>query len=237
MLVLASISESVVNATSHLVRDGGLPAIFLLMALSCACIPVPSEVVLLFAGFAIADPAQSASQHSMTVLGVVTAAMAGSMVGSWATYGIGRAGRLELLHQHGHHLHIGPAQIDRADRFFARYGDATVLFGRLIPFVRAFVSLPAGIARMPIVRFSVLTFVGSLPWVVAITLVGKAVGSDWTSIRSGFEYVDYVIVACIIGGIGYLVWRRRTGDGAVGPDEPASEPAEVQSGEKFDVLR
>ena len=126
MLVLASISESVVNATAHLVRDGGLPAIFLLMALSCACIPVPSEVVLLFAGFAVADPSQSAAHHDMTVLGVVIAAMAGSMVGSWAAYGVGRAGRIEFLHEHGHRVHIGPAQIDRADRFFARYGDATL---------------------------------------------------------------------------------------------------------------
>jgi len=237
MLVLASISESVVNATSHLVRDGGLPAIFLLMALSCACIPVPSEVVLLFAGFAIADPTQSASHHDMTVVGVVVAAMAGSLVGSWAAYGVGRAGRLELLHRHGHLLHIGPAQIDRADRFFARYGDATVLFGRFIPFLRAFVSLPAGIAKMPVVRFTVLTFLGSLPWVVAITLVGKAVGSDWTSIRSGFEYVDYVVVAFIVVGVGYLIWRRRASAGADGPPAAASEAAEVVPGEKLDVLR
>jgi len=237
MLVLASISESVVNATSHLVRDGGLPAIFLLMALSCACIPVPSEVVLLFAGFAIADPTQSASHHDMTVVGVVVAAMAGSLVGSWAAYGVGRAGRLELLHRHGHLLHIGPAQIDRADRFFARYGDATVLFGRFIPFLRAFVSLPAGIAKMPVVRFTVLTFLGSLPWVVAITLVGKAVGSDWTSIRSGFEYVDYVVVAFIVVGVGYLIWRRRASAGADGPPAAAGEAAEVVPGEKLDVLR
>jgi len=237
MLVLASISESVVNATSHLVRDGGLPAIFLLMALSCACIPVPSEVVLLFAGFAIADPTQSASHHDMTVVGVVVAAMAGSLVGSWAAYGVGRAGRLELLHRHGHLLHIGPAQIDRADRFFARYGDATVLFGRFIPFLRAFVSLPAGIAKMPVVRFTVLTFLGSLPWVVAITLVGKAVGSDWTSIRSGFEYVDYAVVAFIVIGVGYFIWRRRTSGDVDGPPPPASETADVVPVEKLDALR
>ncbi len=236
MLVLASISESVVNATSHLVRDGGYPAIFLLMALSCACIPVPSEVVLLFAGFAVADPTQSAAQHDMTILGVVIAAMLGSMVGSWAAYGVGRAGRIELLQQHGHRLHIGPAQIDRADRFFSRYGDATVLFGRLIPFLRAFVSLPAGISGMKIGRFSILTFIGSLPWVIAITLAGHAVGSDWTSIRSGFEYVDYVIVAFIVAGLGYVVWRRRTrGRDAATP--PVDADVDVSPGEQLDVLR
>ena len=233
MLVLASISESVVNATAHLVRDGGLPAIFLLMALSCACIPVPSEVVLLFAGFAVADPTQSAAQHHLTIVGVVIAAVAGSMVGSWVTYGIGRAGRLELLHRHGHWLHIGPAQIDRADRFFRRYGDATVLFGRLVPFVRAFVSLPAGIADMPVVRFSVLTFIGSLAWIVALALAGQAVGSDWTSIRKGFEYVDYAVVAAIVAGVAYLVWRRRRGSAEAEP----SEPLDPVPSEHLDVLR
>jgi membrane protein DedA with SNARE-associated domain len=238
MLVLASISESVVNATAHLVRDGGYPAIFLLMALSCACIPVPSEVVLLFAGFAVADPSQSAAHHDMTILGVVVAAMAGSMVGSWATWGVGRAGRIELLHKHGAKLHIGPAQIDRADRFFQRYGDATVLFGRLVPFIRAFVSLPAGIAGMRFWRFSILTFIGSLPWVVALTLVGHAVAGDWTQIRKGFEYLDYVVVAAIVAGIGYLVWRRRTGGGDthVAKATPAGD-ADVSPAENIDVLR
>ncbi len=233
MLVLASISESVVNATAHLVRDGGLPAIFLLMALSCACIPVPSEVVLLFAGFAVADPTQSAAQHHLTIVGIVIAAVAGSMVGSWITYGIGRAGRLELLHRHGHWLHMGPAQIDRSDRFFQRYGDATVLFGRLVPFVRAFVSLPAGIAGMRIVRFSVLTFIGSLVWIVALALAGQAVGSDWTSIRKGFEYVDYVVVAAIVAAAAYLVWRRRRGGAQAEP----SEPLDAVPSEHLDVLR
>lgn len=245
MLVLASISESVVNATAHLVRDGGLPAIFLLMALSCACIPLPSEVVLLFAGFAVADPSQSAAHHELTVIGVVVAAMAGSMVGSWIAYGVGRAGRLELLHRHGHWLHIGPAQIERADRFFARWGDATVLFGRFIPFVRAFVSLPAGISGMRVVRFSVLTFIGSLPWVVALTLAGDAVGSDWTSIRNGFEYVDYVVVALIVVGAGYFVWQRTRGGRAPDPAHPlrGGDPAapsdrlDARPSENIDVLR
>jgi membrane protein DedA with SNARE-associated domain len=238
MLVLASISESVVNATAHLVRDGGLPAIFLLMALSCACIPVPSEVVLLFAGFAAADPSQSASHHSLTILGIVIAAMAGSMVGSWAAYYVGRAGRIELLHEHGAKLHIGPAQIDRADRFFKRYGDATVCFGRLIPFVRAFVSLPAGISGMKVVRFSVLTFIGSLPWVIAITVAGYEVGGDWTQIRSGFEYLDYVIVAAIVVGIAYAVWRRRDRRAGLAAEAAApAEEADGSPGEKLDVLR
>jgi membrane protein DedA with SNARE-associated domain len=209
VLVLASISESIVNECAHLVREGGLPAIFLLMAASSACIPVPSEVVMLFAGFAVADPGQSASAHHMTMLGIILAGLAGSMVGSWVAYGIGRGGRLELFERHGDKFHMGPAQVDKADKWFQRYGEPAVLFGRLIPVVRAFVSLPAGIAKMPLGRFTVFSLIGTVPWVVGLAYAGKALGSDWESVRKGFEYVDYVILVLVIAGIGYWIMRRR----------------------------
>ncbi len=207
-LVIASISGALVNEISHFVREAGLPGIFVLMAISAACIPVPSEVVMLFAGFAVADPVSSGSSHHLTMVGVVLAGIAGSMVGSWIAYAVGRGGRLELLERHGRWVHIGPDQIVRADRWFSRYGDGTVLFGRLVPFVRAFVSLPAGVAKMPVPRFSVLSLIGTTPWVLALALAGEAVGSEWTKIRTGFEYVDYVIVALIVGGIGWALIRR-----------------------------
>ena len=168
VLVLASVTESVVTATWHLVRDGGLPAVFLLMALGSACIPIPSEVVMLFAGFAVADPGGSGAHHHLTMTGIVLAGLLGTLVGSWVGYAIGRGGRLELMERHGHLVHMGPAQIERADRWFSRYGEMTVLFGRMIPLVRAFVSLPAGVAKMPLPRFSVLTVIGSIPWVLAL---------------------------------------------------------------------
>jgi membrane protein DedA with SNARE-associated domain len=208
-LVLASITESIVNETSHLVRTGGLPWIFGLMALGSACIPIPSEVVMLFAGFAVADRAASHAHHHLTLVGVVLAGLLGTLVGSWVAYGVGRGGRLEFLERHGGKLHMGPAQVQRADRWFRRYGERIVLFGRVVPLVRAFVSLPAGVARMPILRFSVLTVIGSIPWVLALALVGEAVGSEWTNVRKGFEYVDYVLLAAIVIGLAYLVARRR----------------------------
>ena len=221
MLVLASISETLVNETSHFVRDAGLPGIFALMAISSACIPIPSEVVMLFAGFAVADPSQSASQHHMTMVGVILAGLLGTMVGSWIAYGVGRGGRLELLERHGGKVHMGPAQIERADRWFQRYGEPAVLFGRMIPLVRAFVSLPAGIARMPLGRFTVLSLIGTLPWVLALAFAGHALGSDWTSVRKGFEYVDYAILALVVIGIAYtIVRRRRRGPADEGADTP-----------------
>jgi membrane protein DedA with SNARE-associated domain len=209
VLVLASISETLVNETSHLVRDGGLPMVFALMAVGSACIPLPSEVVMLFAGFAVADPGQSASHHHLTLIGVVLAGLLGTMVGSWVAYAVGRGGRLELLERHGAKLHMGPTQIERADRWFQRHGEAAVLFGRLIPVVRAFVSLPAGVARMPFARFTVFSLIGSLPWVLGLALAGHALGNDWTSVRKGFEYVDYVVVALVVAGILYALVRRR----------------------------
>jgi membrane protein DedA with SNARE-associated domain len=224
VLVLASISESLVNSLSHFVRDAGLPGIFALMALSSACIPIPSEVVMLFAGFAVADPTQSAAHHHMTMTGIVLVGLAGTMVGSWVAYAVGRGGRLELFERHGAKLHMGPAQIERADRFFARYGEPTVLFGRMIPFVRAFVSLPAGVARMPLGRFTVFSLIGAIPWVVALAFAGHALGSDWTSVRKAFEYVDYVIVALILAGIAYAVVRRRArAPGPTPEDKPTAD--------------
>jgi membrane protein DedA with SNARE-associated domain len=209
VLVIASISETLVNETSHFVRDAGLPGIFALMAISSACIPIPSEIVMLFAGFAVADPSQSASHHHLTMVGIVLAGLLGTMVGSWAAYAVGRGGRLELFERHGHRVHMGPAQIDRADRWFQRYGEPAVLFGRLIPVVRAFVSLPAGIARMPLGRFTVFSLIGAIPWVLGLALAGHALGGDWKSVRKGFEYVDYVVVALVVIGVAYVVVRRR----------------------------
>jgi membrane protein DedA with SNARE-associated domain len=225
MLVLASISESLVDETSHFVRTAGLPGIFALMAVGSACIPVPSEVVMLFAGFVVADKTGSGAHHHLTMVGVVLAGMIGTMVGSWVAYAVGRGGRLELLERHGGKIHMGPAQIERADRWFQRYGERVVLFGRLVPLIRAFVSLPAGVARMPIGRFTVLTLIGSLPWVLGLAVAGHALGGEWTTVRKGFEYVDYALLALIVFAVGYLfVRRKRRGAGA------AVEPAESATG-------
>ncbi|HTU79442.1 MAG TPA: DedA family protein [Solirubrobacteraceae bacterium] len=209
MLVLASISEVAVNETSHFVRDAGLPGIFALMAVSSACIPIPSEIVMLFAGFAVADPGQSASHHHLTLAGIVLAGLLGTMAGSWVAYAVGRGGRLELLERHGAKVHMGSHQIERADRWFQRYGEATVLFGRLVPLLRAFVSLPAGVARMPLARFTAFSLIGAVPWTLGLALAGHALGSDWTSVRKGFEYVDYAVLALIVLAGAYALVRRR----------------------------
>jgi membrane protein DedA with SNARE-associated domain len=209
MLVLASISESVVNVAWHFVRDAGLPAIFVLMLAESACIPIPSEATMLFAGFAVAEPGVSTAHHHLTLAGIVIAGVLGNVVGSWIAYGVGRAGRLELIERHGHWLHLKPSNIAWADRWFARYGAPAIFFSRMLPIIRTFISLPAGVARMPLGRFTLLTLAGCIPWVFGLALAGEAVGHEWTSVRKSFEYVDYAILALLLAGIAYAVVRRR----------------------------
>src|SRR5438105_7562508 len=194
MLVLASISESLVNIAWHFVRDAGLPAVFVLMVAESACVPIPSEATMLFAGFAVADPGASAAQHHLTLVGIVLAGVLGNLLGSWIAYGVGRAGRLELVERHGRWLHLQPRHIAWADRWFARYGSAAVFFSRMLPIIRTFISLPAGVAKMPFLRFTLLTLAGCVPWELALGLIGEAVGNEWKDIRKGFEYVDYAVV-------------------------------------------
>ena len=218
MLVLASISESLVTTAWHFVRDAGLPAIFVLMLAESACIPIPSEATMLFAGFAVAAPGASTAHHHLTLLGIVVAGVLGNLVGSWIAYGVGRGGRLELVERHGRWLHLKPSQIAWADRWFARYGAPAIFFSRMLPIIRTFISLPAGVAKMPFGRFTVLTLAGCVPWVLGLALAGEAVGSEWTSVRKGFDYVDYAVVALVVIGIAYAVVRRRRGRGRPATD-------------------
>jgi membrane protein DedA with SNARE-associated domain len=210
MLVLASVTESLVNVAWHFVRDAGLPAVFVLMVAEAACIPIPSEATMMFAGFAVADPGGSAAHHHLTLVGIVVAGVLGNLVGSWIAYWVGRAGRLELIERHGRWLHLKPSHIAWADRWFERYGAPVVFFSRVLPVIRTFISLPAGIARMPFGRFTVFTVAGCLPFVLGLALAGQAVGSEWTSARKGFEYVDYAVVALVVIGIVYAIVRRRS---------------------------
>jgi membrane protein DedA with SNARE-associated domain len=223
MLVLASVTESLFNLAWHFVRDAGLPAIFVLTLAESACIPIPVEATMMFAGFAVADPGGSSAHHHLTTVGIVAAGVLGNLVGSWIAYGVGRAGRLELIERHGRWLHLKPSHIEWADRWFERYGAPAVFFSRLLPVIRTFISLPAGVAKMPFGRFTALTVAGCLPFILGLALAGEAVGSKWTSVRKGFEYVDYVIVALIVVGIAYAIARRRSS--RLGTPPPPTPPS------------
>ena len=225
MLILASISDVVldpiINVCTDFIGSAGLPAVFLLMTLESACIPVPSEAIMLFAGFSV-------SKGDLTLFGIVAAGVLGNVVGSWIAYALGYYGRLELL-ERNRVFHVNPRQLALTERWFQRYGSATVFFSRMLPIIRTFISLPAGVARMPFWRFTVLTTLGSIPWVLMLALVGRKVGDNWEHWRHNLGYLDYVIVAAIVGAVVYLVVKRRRGGG---PDEegPEPEPAGASGG-------
>ncbi|MDE3131583.1 MAG: DedA family protein [Acidobacteriota bacterium] len=207
-LVLASITESLFNTAWHFVRDGGLVAIFLLMVADSACIPIPSEATMMFAGFAAASQIDSHAHHHLTIFGVVVVGVLGNLVGSLIAYAVGRAGRYELIERYGRWLHIKPSHLSSADRWFARYGSAAVLLGRVLPVVRTFISLPAGVAKMPFLRFTILTVIGCVPWVLGLALAGHAIGRNWATVRSGFSYADYVVLVLVVAWAAWAIVRR-----------------------------
>jgi len=202
VLVLASITDKLATFATNVVGDLGLPGVFLLMTLESACIPIPSEATMLFAGFNVHNGEYSL--FAVTAVGV-----AANLVGSWVAYAVGYYGRLELVERHGNKLHIKQSHLALAERWFARWGAPAVFFSRMLPIVRTFISLPAGVARMPFWRFSVLTLLGCIPWVFALAFVGKQAADRWTSWRDSLHYVDYAVVALIVIGVVYLVVRRR----------------------------
>jgi len=210
-LLLASISdkivEPIVEVATEFIGSAGAVAVFLLMTLESACIPIPSEAIMLFAGFSV-------SKGELTLLEVVVAGVLGNLVGSWIAYAVGYYGRLDLLEKN-RLIHINPKHLKWADDWFARYGSATVFFSRMLPIIRTFISLPAGVAKMPFWRFTVLTLAGSIPWVLALALLGKGVGSNWEHWRHNLGYLDYVVLAAIVAAIVYwIVKRRRRGAAA-----------------------
>ncbi|HWX97839.1 MAG TPA: DedA family protein [Solirubrobacteraceae bacterium] len=223
MLVLASISGSLFNLASEFVAETGLVAVFLLMVAESACIPIPSEATMLFAGFAVTNPGAAAAHHHLTLFGIVAAGVLGNLVGSWIAYGVGRFGRLELVERHGHWLHLKPSHIEWADRWFQRYGAPAVFFSRMLPIVRTFISLPAGVGKMPFAKFTLYTLAGCVPWVLGLALAGEALGSEWENARKYFEYVDYAVVVLVVAAIVYAVIRRRRGRSDSG--DPAADAA------------
>jgi membrane protein DedA with SNARE-associated domain len=223
MLVLASITEPLINFATDVVEKLGLPGIFVLMTLESACIPIPSEATMLFAGFNVAN-----GEYSL-----IAATLVGSfanLVGSWIAYGVGYYGRVELLERHGRKLHVKPHHLQQADRWFEKYGDAAVFFTRMLPIVRTFISLPAGVARMPFVRFSVLTFLGCIPWVFMLTFIGKQAGDNWEDWKDSLHYFDYAVAAIIVALAAYygVRWYRNRGDDDGEGGEPAPELPEAE---------
>jgi len=212
--VVASLTSSVTT----FVGDHGLYAVFVLMAVD-AVFPAASELVMLYAG-ALAAGAFSGQHvvlfggridsHFWAYVAISLAGTIGYTLGSLVGWGIGAYAGRPLLEERGRWFHLDRAKLDRADRWFERWGDWAVFLGRLTPVVRSFISIPAGVVRMPIVRFTVLTFLGSAIWCFAIAGAGWALGSSYEHFHHDFAYVEYAVVAAVVILIVWLILRRRS---------------------------
>jgi membrane protein DedA with SNARE-associated domain len=203
-LVLASITDKLAEFATNVVGDLGLPGIFVLMVPESACIPIPSEATMLFAGFNV-------SEGKYSLFAAVAVGSIANLVGSWIAYAVGYYGRVEVLERYKV-FHIKPEHLALTERWFERWGSWAVFFSRMLPVVRTFISLPAGVARMPFWRFSALTLAGCVPWILMLTLVGKAARDNWDQWKDRLHYVDYGVAAIIVVGVVWLAvrwWRAR----------------------------
>ncbi len=212
----------------HLIAVYGYAAIFLLMVLESACIPVPSELIMTFGG-AVAAGAVPGS--GLNLIAVIAAGVAGNVAGSYVAWAVGRYGGQRALQRWGPRLFLSERDIERADRWFDRHGPRAVLIGRVLPVVRTFISLPAGIAGMRPIRFGIYTVIGCIPWTAALAIAGYAVGARWHSIVNGFRIPTYAVGAAIVVALVVVVWRhvrRRRAerpDTATEPDATGDRPA------------
>lgn len=198
---MPDITAPLVNFATDVVGSYGVWAVFVLMVLESACIPVPSEAIMVFGGFL-------AGQGKVGFWPVVIAGVAGNLVGSWIAYWVGATkGREWALKWHW--LHITPARLDAADRWFVKYGDWAVLISRCLPIIRTFISLPAGVARMPFWRFSILTLIGCIPWCLLLAYAGLAVGDNWETLQKQLHWFDYAVAAAIVVALVWLFVRYR----------------------------
>jgi membrane protein DedA with SNARE-associated domain len=201
--VLALLTDFV---TDEIARYG-LLAVFVLMVLESACIPIPSEVTMLFGG-ALTTASFLAPEQQLDFWLVVLAGTVGNVVGSWLAYWAGYAGGRPLVDRWGRFLLIRPHEVDRAHEWFERRGQSAVFVGRLLPVIRTFISLPAGVVRMGFWRFTFYTVLGCLPWCLALTWIGALLGERWESAERLMRPFAWAIAVALAAGIAWWVWRR-----------------------------
>jgi membrane protein DedA with SNARE-associated domain len=200
--------DALTHFITNTVADYGYVAVFVLMVLESACIPIPSEVTMLFGG-ALAS-AGFAGDAQLSLAGVTVAGVAGNIVGSWLAYWVGARGGRPLIDRFGRYLLIRPHEIDRAHEWFERRGQLAVFVARLLPVIRTFISLPAGIARMPFWRFTLYTALGCVPFVLALALLGVVAGENWETVRHVLEPASWAIAVVVAVAIVFVIRRRWT---------------------------
>lgn len=195
--IIQPIAQWIINIISQM----GYPGIIITMGIESACIPLPSEIIMPFSGSLV-----SGGRFSM--LGVSIAGAFGCLVGSIVAYVAGYYGGRPFLEKYGKYILLSKKEIDDAERWTTKYGDIAIFVSRLLPVIRTFISLPAGIARMNFAKFVLYTFLGSLPWCWALAYVGKILGDNWEILGKYFHQADLAIGILIIAGIVFFVWHK-----------------------------
>lgn len=194
---LSLVTNFIISAISSL----GYTGVGALMAIESACVPLPSEVIMPFAGFLV-------TQGKFSLIGVALAGALGCVVGSVVAYAVGIWGGRAFIEKYGKYVLISHHDLARADKFFNKYGSAAIFFSRLLPVARTFISLPAGIAKMNFSKFVIYTFLGSSPWCLALAYVGLVLGEHWNTLGVYFHKFDFVIVIIILVGVVWYVRRH-----------------------------
>jgi membrane protein DedA with SNARE-associated domain len=208
--VLAFIDQIVIPFLNSLYGAVGYLGVMLAMGIESAMVPLPSELILPYAGFLVSDRAQiePLTHGPWEFWVVVVIATIGNTLGSLVAYAIGAYGGRPFLERWGRYLLIRPHEIELADRFFERYGAATVFVGRLLPIVRTFISFPAGVTRMPLVPFVLYSTLGALPWSALLVYAGTVLGAHWVDIRHALQPFDLAIAVIVVAAVvGFIWWR------------------------------
>lgn len=199
--MISPILEWIAELIITVIEYTGYTGITILSALESANIPVPSEIVVPFAGFL-------ASHGVFSIVLVVLFATLGNLIGSWLSYELGYRGGRRFINKYGKWILITPSDIERVDRLFLRFGPSIVFLGRLLPIIRTFISFPAGISRMSRVKFLLYTFVGALIWNSALAYIGFVLGENWHTISEYTQTFDWLIAGIIIAGILWWIMRH-----------------------------
>lgn len=218
--MLANLTSALTTLITNLYLATGLFGIVVAMAIESCCIPLPSEIVMPIAGILLSQA--TVQKHLpgtnpsfplwLNLLLVALAGSIGCVIGSIAAYGIGRAGGRPLMLKYGRYVLISQHDADKADHFFQRWGSATAFFSRLLPVVRTYISLPAGITEMPFGKFCVYTFLGSFPWCILLAYVGTVLGNNLDKLSPIFHSLDIVIVVLVVVLVVLYVWRHIRND-------------------------
>ena len=187
----------------------GYLGVVIAMSIESAAIPIPSELILPFAGWSVSrGVVEPLTGAPWTYWGAVLAGVVGNTAGSLASYAVGALGGRPLLERYGRYVLISAHDLKTADRWFVRWGDLTVLFSRMLPIVRTFISVPAGVARMPLWRFTLFSVVGTVPWVMFLVLAGMLLGDNWQDLKHQLRGLDYIVAGVIVLGVALFLWRH-----------------------------